>query len=539
MKWIICLLFCVSSIQINAQIPLSKQEELKIIETCNSYLKEYALFTTDKSLSDSALKTVCADTLLQLIKWEKEEIEIHDYQISFSENTVYELINRRNLFACEVVSEDNSTYTLNLQLYEDKWKVAGYDDKPITTEIFESCRQRIDSIRGVGLELEIIKETASYFITYLNELNHADSSEKLKNYTSVLFYQTLALSAERRRIIGARPKEDLILKTIEQPRLISADSATCRLSVVPGGGSTFVLKKINGNWKVVGEGYRTPTPQEIQSQENEIAETQLLMNVLKAMNDFKTSLELSLQKNDPALLQNIASPVIINYFNYFKMKCSDVNPEFIFFRMFDLDHFDLHDFSLQNETEASYCKQPLCINFQLIDGKWVVVGINNEFGEALMPLKMEREFYDIKSLFQIYWPRNTPSLLTFTETHEQSETGIDFVIFSIDDSIPEPIDTTIYSVLQWGLQRASYASGNEYLISHLNPSLNPNNSKFCYVSFVVEMDGAISNIKILNDHLSELERNAVHTKIKSMGQWHPGTKYEEKIRNSIIVLVEI
>ena len=156
---------------------------------------------------------------------------------------------------------------MNVEQFEENWKVVSYNNQIITPNDLEMAQSRLDSMRQIATELTRIKETTTNFVTFWNELNYADSSENLRQVTTDLMYRHLVLSRQLDRLEGWGKKRDLELKEITDVEMIDTDSATCRVIIAGHGGTRFNLIKINGNWMISGENGGTKTLDDVQKLE--------------------------------------------------------------------------------------------------------------------------------------------------------------------------------------------------------------------------------------------------------------------------------
>ena len=208
MKYTLSLFFTVLFFQSFGQVKLKKQEEEKVLAACNSYLLENRLWFAESSYPDSSFRKVCGDSLFLILEISREEVFLMEYNLSTRKDSTYELLNNDTIFACKVRVSEHA-YFLNVEQFEENWKVVSYNNQIITPNDLEMAQSRLDSMRQIATELTRIKETTTNFVTFWNELNYADSSENLRQVTTDLMYRHLVLSRQLDRLEGWGKKRDL------------------------------------------------------------------------------------------------------------------------------------------------------------------------------------------------------------------------------------------------------------------------------------------------------------------------------------------
>jgi|GEM_PF-3209351 len=520
MKYALFLLFLVLTSHLFGQVKLKKQEEEKILATCNSYLLEDRLWFADLSYPDSTLRKVCDDTLFLLIEIAREEVFLMEYNLISRNDTTYELVNNDSVLACKVRLEERA-YFLNIERYEENWKVVSHNNQEITQATLESARNHLDSIREVAMERTRIKETTTEFIGFWNELNYADSSENLKRITTEYMYRHLILSRQLDQLEGWGKKRDLELKEITDIEIVSSDSATCRAVIVRNGGTRFNLKKLNGNWVIVGENGGTKTIEDVKKLEDRIANYKTGLEIQNSITEFNTALELYFQKNDSLLLTPLASEAVMDYLHYFKLKYQGINPEFIQVGGCRIGQYDVNKIKVEQE-KAIYCSNNFCVNFELEHEKWKIVSFNGLINEPNTGKQVELEFFDFAQFFRIFY-----AYYIFNESDDNVVEAIEFI------PSDEDYDRKIYSMLETVDSPALYPSGMDSLINLLSGT--DQSGTFYYVSFVIEIDGSMAAIEFLTPDLSEKRRKEILDRLNKMETWEPAKKYKTIVRSRMII----
>jgi protein TonB len=86
-------------------------------------------------------------------------------------------------------------------------------------------------------------------------------------------------------------------------------------------------------------------------------------------------------------------------------------------------------------------------------------------------------------------------------------------------------DTTVYQVVE---QMPEFPGGEDALLKYMSKNLKyPEGDYTCdpgkqIISFIVEKDGSISNIKAIRDTKCKMHDNMVINTIKAMPKWKPG-----------------
>lgn len=119
--------------------------------------------------------------------------------------------------------------------------------------------------------------------------------------------------------------------------------------------------------------------------------------------------------------------------------------------------------------------------------------------------KAIREYYRVPISFE-FWDSSTPTFSTSNNTIQEENERV----FAIDGPFPE------------------FPGGEEAFIQYLNENLVYPKSAFerkvegkVVVSFVVEADGSITNVKVANSVDEDLDKEAVRV-VKAMPKWIPG-----------------
>lgn len=520
MKYTLSLFFTVLFFQSFGQVKLKKQEEEKILAACNTYLVEDRLWFAESSYPDSSFRKVCGDSLFLLLEMSREEIFLMEYNLISRNDTTYELINNDTILACKVNVNEHA-YFLNVKQFDENWKVVSYNNQVITPADIEMTRSHLDSIRQVALERTLIRETTTDFIAFWNELNYADSSENLRGVTTELMYRHLILSRQLDRLEGWGNKRDLELKEITDLEIVSSDSATCRVVILRNGGTRFNLKKIDGNWIISGENGGTKTLEDVQKLEQRIADYKKGLEIQNSISEFNSALELYFKKNDSTLLTTLASETVMEYLHYFKQKCQAINPQFIQVGGCRIAQYDVKKIEIEQE-KATYCWNNFCVNFGFINEKWKVTGFNGGSEEQPIGRKVEVEFFDFAQFFRIFY-----ATYIFEESGDDVVESIEFVAYDEEE------DTKIYALLETVDSPALYPDGIDSLMNLLRAP--DQSTKFCHVSFVIELDGSITTVEILTPNLNEAERKSILTRIEKMDNWEPAKKYKSAVRSRMII----
>ena len=520
MKYTLSLFFTVLFFQSFGQVKLKKQEEEKVLAACNSYLLENRLWFAESSYPDSSFRKVCGDSLFLILEISREEVFLMEYNLSTRKDSTYELLNNDTIFACKVRVSEHA-YFLNVEQFEENWKVVSYNNQIITPNDLEMAQSRLDSMRQIATELTRIKETTTNFVTFWNELNYADSSENLRQVTTDLMYRHLVLSRQLDRLEGWGKKRDLELKEITDVEMIDTDSATCRVIIAGHGGTRFNLIKINGNWMISGENGGTKTLDDVQKLEERIADYKKGLEIQNSISEFNSAMELYFKKNDSTLLTPLASEAVMEYLHYFKQKCQDVNPLFIQVGGCRIAQYDVKKIKIEEE-KATYCWNNFCVNFELINEKWKITGFNGGSEEQLIGRKVEVEFFDFTQFFRIFY-----ATYLFNDSSDEVVESIEF----IGDYDEE--NSKIYSPLETVDHPALYQGGINSLMTLINEK--DQSTTFCHVSFVIEADGSITTVEILTPNLSEAERKSILTRIEKMENWQPAMKYKSAVRSRMII----
>lgn len=520
MKYVLGLFFTVLFFQSFGQVKHTKQEDEKILAACNSYLSENRRWFAESSYPDSNFRNVCGDSLFLLLEMSREEVFLMEYNVSTRKDSTYELLNNDTILACKVRVSEHA-YFLNVEQFKENWKVVSYNNQVITPLYVEMAQSRLDSVRLVAAELTCIKETTTNFITFWNELNYADSSDNLRQVTTDLMYRHLFLSRQLDRLEGWGKKRDLELKEITDVEIVSSDSATCRVIISGHGGTRFNLKKIDGNWIISGENAGTKTIEDVQKLEKRIADFKKGLEIQNSISKFNSAMELYFKKNDYTLLTLLASEAVIDYLHYFKQKCQDVNPLFIQVGGCRIAQYDVKNIEIEGE-KATYSWNNFCVDFELVNETWKVVGFNRESGDQLSPLKLEHEFFDFAQFFRIFY-----ATYLFNDSSDEVVESVEFIGDYDEDN------SKIYSSLETVDHPALYPGGIDSLMTLINEKEQP--TTFCYVSFVIEIDGSIREIEILTPKLSEENQQNIKTRIQKMENWEPAKKYREAVRSRIII----
>ncbi len=520
MKYTLSLFFTVLFFQSFGQVKLKKQEEEKVLAACNSYLLENRHWFAESSYPDSSFRKVCGDSLFLILEISREEVFLMEYNLSTRKDSTYELLNNDTIFACKVRVSEHA-YFLNVERFEENWKVVSYNNQIITPVDIEMARSHLDSMRLIATELTRVKETTTNFVTFWNELNYADSSENLRRVTTELMYRHLILSRQLDRLEGWGNKRDLELKEITDLEIVNSDSATCRVVILRNGGTRFNLKKINGNWMISGENGGTTTIEDVHKLEERIADYKKGLEIQNSISEFNSALELYFKKNDSTLLTTLASEAVMEYLHYFKQKCQAINPQFIQVGGCRIAQYDVKKIEIEQE-KATYCWNNFCVNFEFINEKWKITGFNGGAEEQLIGRKVEVEFFDFAQFFRIFY-----ATYLFEESGDNFVEAIEFVAYDNEE------DTKIYALLETVDSPALYPGGIDVLINLI--STPDQSTKFCHVSFVIEVDGSITNVEVLTPNLSEAERKSILSRIEKMENWQPAMKYKSKVRSRMII----
>ncbi len=114
-------------------------------------------------------------------------------------------------------------------------------------------------------------------------------------------------------------------------------------------------------------------------------------------------------------------------------------------------------------------------------------------------------------------------LLTFSSYHANSQTDVDTTVYVFAETMPEFPDgnKAMYSFI-----------ANE--IRYPSPAVENNVAGKVYVSFIVETDGRISNIKVIKGIGSGCDEEAIRV-VSLMPNWKPGMKEGKKVRVSTTI----
>lgn len=96
-----------------------------------------------------------------------------------------------------------------------------------------------------------------------------------------------------------------------------------------------------------------------------------------------------------------------------------------------------------------------------------------------------------------------------------------------------PVEETIYSVVETDPE---YPGGIDALYKYLVTNAHyPENARqhgiqgTVYITFIIERDGSISNVKVLRSPSDELSAEAVRL-VKAMARWKPGKQNGKPVR---------
>ena len=234
--------------------------------------------------------------------------------------------------------------------------------------------------------------------------------------------------------------------------------------------------------------------------------------------------------NNEQLLKSICSPSCFTWFKKFKTLCGNYNPDMLRIDGLLVNRF-IAKIKFSSDT-ASIEGLYSTFNFIETNNQWKLCGINNKYENSLDLILLTDEFEKIKNAFNFnYGYHNIKS---------KNEEDTDDSIITVYSFSERKEDTAIRNAITDLNPNASFKGGAKALYSYIETSIDKEKKglkkgEIC-ISFIVEKDGSISGIKVL-DGLNDITNQEAIRLVKEMPLWNPAKKYREIVRSNYYLII--
>jgi len=530
MKIIFIILISFLSAQVNAQKKLHFKKK-KIYNICKTYLDEAEKFyTTDYDFNN--LNDLCTQPIKSYYKKNAELQLTYGYKAK-KEPLAYNLNVQKNNtdYTCVYTIKGKDSVLLNLSKIENHWLISGFNNKITTQSKIDSINKRIDFLIKNRKDNILFKTIIDSLTTaYHKHFNSNDTH--LKNMCTPLGYEQLVLNKKLKEfdlstLIKLTISDFTKTLKLSEVTLLNDSSVKCEVfNNDTYSSSKLYFNKINGQWKFSGENV-IPTTKSIELKKEKINQLKKVNYYSELLNkSFRPIIETFFRKENDDLLKQTTSEDVFNLLIVLREKFGDYNTSFIHIEEFkqeqslffnnryyiDKDssfHFSRLVFDIKPDSSISltgfYGKESMISN---------EVFIADNYNSILKQLQLD--YRDIE--IEVYEAVEEYVTVKEYETAEEYETVGEY--YEIIQSIKD--DINIYNITDIWVHPPEFNGKGESLYNFIetHKKIKSKRNKYIFVEFVIEKDGSINSIKVLNKINKKLTQDALNI-IKQMPNWTP------------------
>lgn len=389
-----------------------------------------------------------------------------------------------------------------------------------------STRAQTDSLTTLPEEVAVEREVIYQLVRTFNEGRNAFITQGdlavLPGTTTPAYLEILKIGKEANQIEDIAPRPFVMEAVFSN--WVAGDTASCWMRVKNYPSVGLRLAKLNGTWKVCGEKAFYASPEMVKAKREEL-------DILKEKVALKEALQTELSQaviqflgaDQPDKLQAHSTPAFFQFMEKFKLKFGTYDPTYL-----QVDG-PLIPINLKTKVRikgdsAVVRNLEESVYFLRENGTWKLAGFNEKFGKDLTDAFLEVQFFNLQDEFRV-------SYSAFNGDPAQV-------------NLPEPgaEDNTLYHYMTDLLNRAVYPDGPERLAkdiqSHLKTqkSHSPQKSTPVYVACIIEKDGSLSEVKVLESP-SWCKGRKVKKALEGISKWEPASQYDELVRMYQVLIV--
>lgn len=555
------VLSCFLSINLFAQTKLSKNDEAEITAVCQKFvLLENQIADSVHNFTFSRYDEIAIPKFRTYKEKRYTYYNLMGYNLIFPEYKFERIINNDTVLGCQYIrdfsnsphynqsfNEENKLQWVNLKKVGGDFKIIGYNNRKITSEMFEALNRDIDSAKIIYKNRQKIENSVRLFYEGLNDLYLKNDKSKLEKMTSKIFLETCILEKrlDSLREIRFRKYE---IKEFDYTQYEN-DSAETRVELKKDNEYIY-LKLIDSTWIVYNMRWGKFNPDHLEKIKRNINEFEKKIKVFKVLNQFEENSSAFFLNDDETKFKEILDEKFLEELKLFKTKFGTYNKKNLKIGLEKRKHSD--DYNLEIEDNKAFYEihrysGKYKLIFEKLNGEWKILGlIDCKNVKSKINICLERNFKLLKTYFEIsYDSRKTDEdsmlgsevdedIIPMTEVDE--DTYIDSGNYDYEE-LEE--DSNIYNCLDDIRTFPKFLGGYDALLSYVEKNLTvPKNNQEGYIliEFVIEKNGAITNVQnITQKPYSESFANEAIKLVKNMPNWIPAIHYGRIVRSKYVL----
>lgn len=429
-----------------------------------------------------------------------------------------------SLKGCRLQDAGAPDVFLEVTVTEKGLRIAGTQGEIIGKTDIQYLDSLIAAARGIVVKRRSIYDATRNFIRAKNAFSLKGEIDSLALICAPAYLEILQIGHEADLLAGV-PMRNWVISELYTDWM-GSDTAVSQIDIANYGKAILYLKKVNGDWQVFGEKGVIGNAENVALTRQELDQIKAKAGLRNAIQEeLNPALISFLQHGREDSLKERSTPDFFMLMEKVRWKFGAYKPEYLKVEgmMFPIN-MDTKVY-IKGDSAAILCYEDT-VYLLREKGQWLYAGFNQFWGKAPTDEFVETAFDRLLFDFQVSYDAFNGEL---AEVY-----------------LPEPgeQDTMLYHYMTELTGNAQFSASSEtlwaYMQSHMRTKKRHFKKEvtFVYLSFIVEKDGSLSDLKVLESPGKRKARKA-QKMVENMPPWVPAEQYEQAVKMYRVLIVPV